>query len=244
MIRFRIGTSGYSYGEWRGTFYPEELPEEGRLKFYAQRFSTVELNYTFHRMPNVRTVQSWAKDTPDDFLFALKAPRRVTHEQRLRDTAESLDIFCDITKVLKARLGPVLFQLPSFERKDVSRLEDFLHQVPPGLRTVFEFKHPSWLSDDVFDCLRRFEVALCITENEEHSTPIVATGPFGYFRLRKPEYGDEALAAIAREISDRQAEWKEAFVFFKHEAGGLGPQLAARLQSIVETPAEPSAVSA
>ena len=233
MATFWIGTSGYNYKEWKGTFYPPDLAEQEMLKYYAQRFSTVEINYTFYRMPNVRTLQAWAKETPDGFAFTLKAPRRITHDLRLRDAADPLTYFCDTAKTLKHKLGALLFQLPPFLKKDVARLEDFLHQLAPGFRAAFEFRNPTWFADDVYECLRRFDVALCIADREERSAPFEATAHFGYFRLRRLEYSDADLAAWAQRLVDAGGPWKEVFVYFKHEAAGKGPLLAAKLAGLL-----------
>ena len=233
MATFWVGTSGYNYKEWKGSFYPSDLAEQEMLKYYAQRFSTVEINYTFYRMPNVRTLQGWAKETPEPFSFSLKAPRRITHDLRLRDAADPLTYFCETAKALKTKLGAMLFQLPPFLKKDVSRLEDFLHQVPPGFRPAFEFRNPSWFADDVYECLRRFDVALCIAEHEDRSAPFEQTASFGYFRLRRPDYTDEELAQCAQRLSDASARWNEIFVYFKHEAAGKGPMLAAKLYNLL-----------
>ncbi len=233
MAKIWIGTSGYSYKEWRGNFYPEELPEAGMLRFYGERFSSVEINYTFYRMPNVRTFQGWAKETPAQFMFSLKAPRRITHDLRLRDAGEAVTYFCDTAKALKDRLGAMLFQLPPFLKKDLPRLEDFLHQLPPGFRSAFEFRNQSWFADDVFECMRRFDVALCIAEGEERATPFEATAPFGYFRLRKPDYSDEELAGWAERIQ-AAAQWQDVYVYFKHEDEGRGPIFAAKLKNLLD----------
>ncbi len=241
MANFWIGTSGYNYKEWKGPFYPAEITDPEMLKFYAQRFSTVEINYTFYRMPNVRTLQSWAKETPDGFLFTLKAPRRITHDLRLRDAADPLTYFCDTAKALKAKLGAMLFQLPPFLKKDVARLEDFLHQLPPGFRPAFEFRHQSWFADDVFECLRRFDVALCIAEHEERSAPFEQTAHFGYFRLRRPDYSDAEIEAWAQRLQQAATQWKDIFVYFKHEGEGKGPIFAAKLASYVQSAALASA---
>ncbi|HYD49367.1 MAG TPA: DUF72 domain-containing protein [Terriglobales bacterium] len=235
-----IGTSGYSYAEWKGSFYPAELPDQQMLAFYGERFNSVEANYTFYRTPTVRILQGWAKETPESFRFSLKAPRRITHEMRLRDAADAVANFCDTAKALKGKLGALLFQLPPFLKKDVPRLEDFLHQMPPGFRPAFEFRNQSWFSDDVFECLRRFEVALCIGEHDEYSTPFEVTAPFGYFRLRKSEYSDEELRVLAHRLAETLPSWQEAFVYFKHEDEGKGPQLAAALSALLQ----PSAASA
>lgn len=239
MNRIWVGTSGYNYKEWKGPFYPEELSEQDMLRFYGERYPTVEINYTFYRMPTVRTLQAWAKETPEEFVFSLKAPRRITHEMRLRDAGDPLTYFCDTAKVLKAKLGALLFQLPPFLKKDVPRLEDFLHQLPSGFRAAFEFRNQSWFSDDVFECLRRFEVALCVAEHEERSAPFECTAPFGYLRLRRADYTDADLAAWAERLASR-SEWQQTFVYFKHEAEGRGPLLASKLLRYLQ-PSPPAA---
>lgn len=234
MARYWIGTSGYSYKEWRGPFYPGTLPESAFLRYYAERFASVEVNYTFYRMPSVRMLQGWAKETADRFTFTLKAPRRITHDLRLRDAADALSDFCDTAGALKQKLGAILFQLPPFLKRDTPRLEDFLHQLPPGLRASFEFRNQSWFADEVYECLRRFNVALCIVESAEREVPWQRTADFGYFRLRKPEYGDGDLAACAERIEDAASAWQDVFVYFKHEAEGRGPLLASKLRGLLE----------
>jgi len=236
----RIGTSGYSYAEWLGSFYPEDLPENRMLAYYAEQLDTVEINYTFYRMPTVRVLQGWGKETPSNFVFSLKAPRRITHDLRLRDAADTLSFFTETAASLKERLGVLLFQLPPFLKKDSSRLEDFLHQVPPGFRTAFEFRNATWFADDVYECMRRFGVGLCVTESDQRDTPFEITADFGYFRLRKPEYTDAELEAWAKRIDAAAAQWQDAFVYFKHEAEGKGPQLGMRFRDILRgsTPRE------
>jgi uncharacterized protein YecE (DUF72 family) len=236
MAKVWIGTTGYNYQEWRGNFYPPDVAEEHLLRFYAQRFSTLEVSQTSHRMPNVRTLQSWAKETREGFTFSLKAPRRITHDLRLRDAGDALTSFCDTAKALKDKLGVLLFQLPPFLKNDVSRLEDFLHQMPPGFRPAFEFRNASWFTDEVFECLRRFDAALCVAEFEERSAPLECTAPFGYLRLRRRDYTDADLAAWAERLAEASSGWQDVFVYFKHEAEGKGPQFAAKLQGLVEPP--------
>jgi uncharacterized protein YecE (DUF72 family) len=242
MATFWIGTSGYNYKEWRGPFYPSELPDQGMLRYYGERFTSVEINYTFYRMPNVRTLQGWAKETPETFTFSLKAPRRITHDLRLRDAADPLTYFCDTAKALKTKLGVLLFQLPPFLKKDVARLEDFLHQLPPGFRAAFEFRNPTWFADDVYECVRRFDVALCIAEHEDRSVPFEQTASFGYFRLRRPDYTDDDLNVWAERLVAATRQWQETFVYFKHEAAGKGPALAAKLHALLH-PAEAAAAA-
>lgn len=236
MAKFRIGTSGYHYKEWQGSFYPPDVDEPAMLRFYAARFSSVETSYTFYRLPTVRTLQSWAKETPPEFTFSLKAPRRITHDLRLRDAGDAVTYFCDTAKALKDRLGAMLFQLPPFLKKDLPRLEDFLHQLPPGFRPAFEFRNASWLSDDVLECLRRFDVALCIGEHEDRRTPFEVTAGFGYFRLRKPQYSDAELAEWAERIA--AAGWNESYVYFKQEVEGMAPLYAAKLTALLNPGAD------
>jgi len=231
MASYWIGTSGYAYKHWKGAFYPEELPDGDMLRFYAERFAAVELNYTFHKSATVRQLQGWAKEAPEHFRFALKAPRRITHDLRLRDAADLAADFCDTARALKHKLGALLFQLPSFLKRDTPRLEDFLHQMPEGFRVAFEFRNPTWYADEVYDTLRRFDVALCIADTAERVTPFEVTAGFGYFRLRQPQYSDADLAAWAARIE--AAGWQDAFVYFKHEHEAQGPALAARLRAML-----------
>lgn len=234
MARFWIGTSGYSYKQWKGPFYPEGLPDAEMLRFYGERFSTVEINYTFYRSATVRQLQSWAKETPEHFSFALKAPRRITHDLRLRDAADLAVDFCDTARALKDKLGALLFQLPPFLKRDTPRLEDFLHQMPEGCRVAFEFRNPTWFVDEVFETLRRFNVALCIVEGPERSSPFEVTAPFGYFRLRQPSYDDAELAAWAERIQGAAGNWSDAYVYFKHEDEARGPQFAAKMRALLD----------
>jgi len=243
MASYWIGTSGYSYKQWKGTFYPETLPDADMLRYYGERFASVEINYTFYRSASVRQLQSWAKDVPEHFTFALKAPRRITHDLRLRDAADLAVDFCDTARALKEKLGALLFQLPPFLKRDTARLEDFLHQMPEGFRVAFEFRNPTWFADEVYETLRRFGVALCIVEAPERSVPFERTAEFGYFRLRQPEYSDADLAACAERIQAAAADWRDVFIYFKHEAEGQGPILAARLRALLEGVEAPVAAS-
>ncbi|MEB2284509.1 MAG: hypothetical protein B6D46_05195 [Polyangiaceae bacterium UTPRO1] len=232
MADYWVGTSGYNYQEWKGSFYPEDITDKQMLAFYGRRFTSVEINYTFYRMPTNRILASWSAEVPERFRFTLKAPRRITHDQRLRSVEDTLASFCAIAKTLGPKLGPLLFQLPPFMKKDVELLEVFLHELPPGLQTVVEFRHASWLADDTYAVLRRFGAALCVADSEEHTTPIVVTAPFGYFRLRRSEYDDAALADWAGRVA--AAGWSEAYVYFKHEEQGTGPAYAQRLVDLLE----------
>jgi uncharacterized protein YecE (DUF72 family) len=228
-----IGTSGYNYPEWRGSFYPEKFPTSKMLPYYAARFSTVEINYTFYRMPNAKTIAGWDAETPADFRFALKAPQRITHYARLREIDESLAYFIDIARRLGPKLGPILFQLPPSFKKDIARLDGLLGLLPADLRYAFEFRHESWFADDVYASLMGKNAALCIADTGEGTTPIVATGDFGYLRLRDQGYEASDLAEWRDAVAQQQSRWRDAFVYFKHEESGTGPAFAEQFRSLL-----------
>ena len=230
-MRIRLGTSGYSYKEWKGPFYPEDLPAAGMLGFYARRFSTVEINNTFYRMPTASVLANWAEQVPDGFTFALKASQRITHRSRLKEAGESVAFFYQVAATLGDRLGPVLFQLPPNLKKDLPRLSAFLPLLPAGSRAAFEFRHVSWFDDEVYGVLREAGAALCIAEDEDLATPLVSTTGWGYLRLRRQDYGPETLAAWAARV--REQAWSDAFVYFKHEDNANGPRFAEELVNIL-----------
>lgn len=207
-----VGTSGYSYKEWKGSFYPEDLPDKQMLRYYAERFRTVEINNTFYRMPSESVLKNWAKEVSGAFAFVLKAPQRITHKQRLKDAEDSVAYLFKVAAALEDRLGPVLFQLPPFLHKDLPRLCDFLKILPAERRVAFEFRHASWFDDEVYDALRGYGAALCIAEAEgDLEVPFVATAPWGYIRLRRPDYDDRELTAWGRRI--REQSWQDALSF-------------------------------
>jgi uncharacterized protein YecE (DUF72 family) len=229
-VRCLVGTSGYSYKEWKGTFYPKDLPDARMLAHYAQRLGTVEINNTFYRMPSKTVLERWAQEVPDGFCFVLKAAQRITHQKRLSATsAPDVSYFFDVASTLGPRLGPVLFQLPPYLKKDASRLRDFLAMLPDGPRVAFEFRHPTWFDDEVYAALRSRGAALCSSDTDESGdagAPVIPTTAWGYLRLRRADYGDADLATWAARV--RAQAWEEAFVFFKHEDEGRAPALAAR----------------
>jgi uncharacterized protein YecE (DUF72 family) len=226
-VKLYVGTSGYAYKAWKGSFYPADLPDGRMLRYYGEHFRAVEINNTFYRMPTVSLLQTWADEVPEDFRFVLKAPQRITHQQRLKDVDENVAHLFDVASILKARLGALLFQLPPSLKKDVPLLHDFLDLLPPQRRAAFEFRHASWFDDEVFALLHENRAALCIAEAEgDLDVPVVATADWGYLRLRRPDYGDEELQNWVQQV--RKQDWQDAFVFFKHEDAGKGPQLAAR----------------
>jgi uncharacterized protein YecE (DUF72 family) len=229
-VRTLVGTSGYSYAPWRGVFYPEKLPAEKMLAYYASRLPTVEINNTFYRLPSAELLARWAAEVPASFSFALKAPRRITHERRLAGAEDTVGHFLAAATALASKLGPVLFQLPPFLRKDLPRLEAFLkllRQTAPAARAAFEFRHDSWFVPEVFAALRAGGAALCLSDSEELATPVEATADWGYLRLRRQDYSEEDLQAWAGRI--RRQPWEEVHVFFKHEDEGKGPLLAETL---------------
>ena len=224
-----VGTSGFQYPEWRGTFYPEKFPTAKMLPFYAERFSTTEINYTFYRIPNNKTIGGWDSSTPEHFRFGLKAPQKITHISKLRNCGELLDVFQRVVLGLGSKLGPVLFQLPGSFKKDAALLNEFLDGVPDGIRVAFEFRHASWFADEIFAHLQNHNAALCIAESSDLATPNVATADFGYLRLRREDYQNQDIVRWARFLQAQEQRWGQAHVYFKHEESGIGPQLATRL---------------
>ena len=225
-MNVRVGTSGYNYAEWKGTFYPAKLPAAQMLEYYAQRLTTVEVNYTFYRMPNAKTVAGWDAATPAGFTFILKAPQRITHFARLRDVDDPLRYFLEMARRLGPKLGPILFQLPPNFKKDLDRLNDLLTQFPADLRCAWEFRNDSWFTDDVYEALRVANAALCVADTEDGHTPLVATADFGYMRLRDEGYQENDLQEWRGRVRDLGKGWHDAFIFFKHEESGIGPKLA------------------
>ncbi len=218
-----VGTSGYNYEAWRGSFYPEELSSKKMLGYYAERFDTVEINYSFYRKPTAKILEGWAAQVPERFRFALKAWQRITHQKRLRETEELVSSFAEVARALGPRLAPVLYQLPPNLKADVPLLRDFLNQLPRDLRAAFEFRHASWFSDETYSALRDAGAALCVAESDELATPAVRTADFGYLRLRRLDYDAAALARWAEFVKGSPGD---VFVYFKHEDEARGPAFA------------------
>ena len=232
-MKLHVGTSGYNFDEWKGTFYPEKLPAAQMLPYYAERLATVEINYTFYRMPSAKTIAGWDAATPVGFTFVLKAPQRITHIARLRDIDDPLRYFLEMARKLGAKLGPLLFQLPPNFKKDLARLGDLLTQFPPDLRCAWEFRHDSWFSEDVYDALRRGNAALCVADTENGTTPLVATASWGYLRLRDEGYAADDLERWVATVRQLGGAWQDAYVFFKHEESGIGPKLAQQFEQLL-----------
>jgi uncharacterized protein YecE (DUF72 family) len=228
-MRLIVGTSGYSYKEWKGTFYPADLPASRMLTFYAGHFGSVEINNTFYRMPEAKTLEKWASEVGDEFTFVLKAPQRITHQKKLAGVEDDVRYFLDVASVLGGRLGPLLFQLPPYLRKDTEKLRGLLSLIPRDRRVALEVRHDSWQSDDVYAALREHDAAFCVADTDEVADAdklLVPTASWGYLRLRRTEYSDEQLAAWRTRIA--QQSWSEAYVFFKHEDEAKGPAFAKR----------------
>ena len=226
--RVLVGTSGYNYPEWRGTFYPEKFSTDKMLAYYADRFPTVEINYTFYRLPNEKLLAGWAAGTPEGFSFTLKAPRRITHDSKLQRCEDLVQSFCRTARTLGPKLAVLLFQLAPTFKKDVSVLRTFVELLPDGTRAAFEFRHASWHDADVFDVLRSRNLALCIADSEKMSTPIEMTADYAYFRLRDEGYQSDDISRWADTIAALPAI-TDAYVYFKHEDQGLGPEFAQKL---------------
>jgi uncharacterized protein YecE (DUF72 family) len=234
LVRLFAGASGFSYKPWKGPFYPADLPDSEMLAYYAARLPAVEINNTFYRLPKAQLLEDWAAQTPDGFRFVLKASRRITHIQRLKDVGELLDYLFKTAGTLGPKLGPFLFQLPPHLKKDTDRLRTFLDLVPGDRRVALEFRNASWFEDDVFEALRAHDAALCVAETDPEDkegssepVPLVRTASWGYLRLRRATYTDTDLASWAARIHSQG--WSEAYVFFKHEDDGTAPLFAQRL---------------
>ncbi len=232
-MKLWVGTSGYSYKEWKGSFYPEDLPDKKMLSFYSSRLPAVEINNTFYRMPKASVLESWAEQVPADFRFALKASQKITHQKRLKDAGDETAYLLNTSAVLGKRLGVILFQLPPYLRKDLPRLQQFLEQLSEDTRAAFEFRHETWFDDEVYKLLETRGCALCISEtDEETETAFAATADWGYLRLRRQNYTKKDLANWMKRLRDQN--WREAFVFFKHEDEGAGPKLAAQFIALAQ----------
>ena len=231
-MKLWVGTSGYSYKEWLGNFYPAGLGAKEMLRFYASCLPTVEINNTFYRLPNESVLASWAEQVPPEFRFVLKASQKITHIKRLKDAQVEADYLFRTATALKAHLGPILFQLPPNLRKDLDRLRNFVSILPETAAAAFEFRHPSWVDEEVFACLRKCNCALCISETDETECPaLTQTADWGYIRLRRSEYSRADLSRWKERLLVQP--WDHVYVFFKHENQGIGPKLASEFLNLV-----------
>jgi uncharacterized protein YecE (DUF72 family) len=224
MATLFAGTSGFAYPAWKPEFYPADVAASRFLQHYAGRLNCVEINYTFRRTPRASTLETWVQATPPGFVFAVKAHQRITHQLRLQDAGEATAFFLSALEPLRTagRLGPILFQLPPYLHCDVARLAAFLELLPAGLRSTVEFRHQSWLTDEVFDLLRQHGVALCVAESDKLVVPEVVTASFVYERLRKPAYSDDDLVAIADRSRGFLAAGLDVYLVFKHDETAAG----------------------
>ena len=222
-----VGTSGYSYKEWKGSFYPETIASKDMLAFYSSRLRAVELNNTFYRMPQPSMIENWKAQVPENFRFSVKAPQVITHFRRLKDAGPQTRLLLKTVAALGDRLGAIIFRFPEDMQKDLKRLETFLKELPASPRFVFDFRHPTWFDDEVYALLRNQNRALCISDTDESpASRIEKTADWGYVRLRRVRYSAPQLKEWIKRI--RAQDWKDTFVFFKHEDEGTGPKLAAQ----------------
>ena len=233
VATLRVGTSGYAYPAWRGSFYPAKLPAGQMLAHYAIQLPTVEINHTFYRMPSERVVRDWAAAVPAGFQFAVKLNQRITHQQRLRDADELIERFLEAVGVLSGsgRLGPILVQLPPYFRADPAALDAFLRRIPPLFRCALEVRHASWHTEETYAVLRQHGAALCLAETDEEPAPEVVTAGFVYARLRKEEYATGELTAWRERCRGWVAAGLDVYAYLKHEDGGRGPVYARALVS-------------
>jgi len=230
-----IGTSGFSYPEWKGKFYPADLTQKKFFAFYAERFRTVEINATFYKFPTEAAVKGWADESPAGFVFALKAPQRITHKARLVGCEADHDAFLARARLLGEKLGAVLFQMPPFFKNSPPNLETvsaFAQRCPKDVRCAFELRSDTWHDETVYARFRDAGVALCVSDSEKLHTPFVATAPFTYLRLRDEGYGEKDLEGWLAKIEE--AKLQQAYVYFKHEDEARGPDLAVRLRALAD----------
>jgi len=226
-MKLLAGTSGFAFKEWKGPFYPADLKDDAMLGFYAGRFPTVEINNTFYRLPREHVLLDWASQVPEPFTFAIKASQRITHFARLKpDAASATEFLLKNTSALGARLGPILFQLPPNLKKDAILLDAFLGAFPPRVCAAFEFRHESWLDEEIYDRLRTRNLALCVADSERLSTPVIVTADYAYFRLRDEGYTPDDIARWGDVMREKTSACREVFVYFKHEEEGKGPEFA------------------
>ena len=222
-----VGTSGYSYKEWKGSFYPEKISANEMLSYYAAHLPAVELNNSYYRLPERSTVESWRHQTPENFRFSVKAPRSITLYRRLKGVAEQTKQMLETVSALEDRLGTLLFRMPENMKKDLACLESFLKQLPADTPAAFDFRHETWFDDDVRELLRSHNRVLVVSDTDElPAEHIDKTADWGYVRLRRVRYSKAELTAWAKRI--KAQNWKKTYVFFKHEDEGTGPKLAAQ----------------
>lgn len=240
MAHYSIGTSGWHYDDWRGRFYPAKLAKTKWLDFYTRHFPTLELNNSFYRLPSEKAFNNWYDSSPPEFVFAVKVSRFITHIKRLKDCDEALDNFISRVRLLKEKLGPLLYQLPTGLHRDDDLLEAFLQKLPEGIKHVIEFRHASWLSEEVYSLLRRYNIGFCIFDMPELTSPLIATTGFAYIRFHGREnlysscYSDEELAEWARKIASLAEKLESVYVYFNNDIKGFALKNAVTLSELLE----------
>jgi len=239
VARYSIGTSGWHYDDWRGRFYPEKLPKAKWLEFYARRFSTLELNNSFYRLPSEEAFTRWYYSSPPDFVFSVKVSRFITHIKRLNDCDEALDNFMSRSALLKEKLGPLLYQLPPGLHRDDKLLTAFLKKLPRELKHVIEFRHQSWLADEVFDILRRYEAGFCVFDMPRLTSPLLATADFAYIRFHGRDslysslYTDEQMADWAKRIAEMARNLDSVYIYFNNDIKGFALKNADTIKKLL-----------
>jgi uncharacterized protein YecE (DUF72 family) len=236
----RIGTSGFHYKHWKGPFYPEKLREAAMLDFYAQHFDTVELNNSFYRLPSESAFDEWRDATPENFVFAVKASRFLTHNKKLKDPENAVDNLIPRAVRLNRKLGPLLFQLPPKWRINAERLRGLLQILPAELRYTFEFRELSWITAEVCRILREFNAAFCIYELAGYHSPLSITADFAYVRLHGPatgkyqgSYSEHQLCRWARQIDSWSKQLTAVYVYFDNDESGYAATNALRLKDMI-----------
>ena len=239
MTNYLIGTSGWHYDDWRRRFYPQEIKKSVWLEFYSRHFTTVELNNTFYRLPSEATFNNWYNATPDDFVFAVKSSRFITHIKKLKDTHEAVGNFMSRAALLREKLGPVLYQLPPGRHRDDELLEAFLTNLPPGYKHVLEFRHESWLVDEVYDILRRYRAGICVFDMPDLSCPLLATTNFAYIRFHGKDslyascYSDAELADWAENIKMLAHNLEAVYIYFNNDVRGFALKNAETIRNLL-----------
>ncbi|MFH0976183.1 MAG: DUF72 domain-containing protein [Spirochaetota bacterium] len=234
-MKIYTGTSGYSYKEWKGYFYPEKISADKMLPYYSSKLTAVEINNTYYRMPKMSVVETWAGEVPSDFMFAVKAPQIITHIKRLKNVSEETRYFLTVISGLGKKLGTILFQFPASFKQDIPLLENFLKRIPPGINCTFDFRSTTWFNDETYKLLGQRDFSLCLEDTDEKPvTDIISTATWGYLRLRRSNYTDADLSDWAKKILS--IKWKKVFVFFKHEGDeAKGPSLAVNFCNLFDT---------
>jgi len=237
LLHYYVGTSGWHYDHWRDRFYPDKLIKAKWLEFYASHFTTVELNNSFYRLPSQAAFSNWHDSSPSDFTFAVKVSRFITHIKRLRDAEEAVEKFISRARILREKLGPLLYQLPPNMRRNDELLESFLSILPQGMKHVFEFRHQSWFEEEVFKTLYKYNIGFCVFDMPTLRCPLVATADFGYVRFHGSSglywscYSDEELVDWARKLVNLAMNLRTIYVYFNNDAEAFAVRNAMTLRS-------------